>query len=62
MPAYGIANYTIHNPEIFEKYPPAVVPTIQQYSGKFLVADFDAQARCREVRDAHEALPGEPVS
>ena len=45
MPAYGIANYTIHNPEIFEKYPPAAVPTIQQYGGKVLVADFDAQAK-----------------
>lgn len=39
MPGYVIANYTINDPEAFEKYPPAVGPTIAQYGGRLLVAD-----------------------
>ena len=42
MSGYVIANYTIHDPEKYEKYPPAVRPTIQQYGGKMLVVDRDA--------------------
>lgn len=45
MPGYVIANYTIHDPEKYEKYPSAVVPTIQEYGGKLLVADSDAKAK-----------------
>ncbi len=44
MPAYVIANYTINDPEIFEKYPPAVGPTLARYGGKFLVADRSVKA------------------
>lgn len=45
MSAYVIANYTIHDQEKYEKYPPAVMPTIQQYGGKLLVAEHDARAK-----------------
>ena len=37
--------YTIHAPEKYEKYPPAVRPTIQQYGGKLLGTDRDAKAK-----------------
>ena len=39
MPGYVVANYTIHDPEAFEKYPPAVGPTLEQYGGRLLAAD-----------------------
>ena len=39
MPGYVIANYRINDSEAFEKYPPAVGPTLAQYGGKLLVAD-----------------------
>lgn len=44
MSGYVIANYTIHDLENFEKYPPAVGPTIAQYGGRFLVADREVNA------------------
>lgn len=44
MPGYVIANYTINDPEAFEKYPPAVGPTIAQYGGRILVADREVKA------------------
>jgi uncharacterized protein (DUF1330 family) len=44
MPGYVIANYTIHDTEAFEKYPPAVRPTLAQYGGKLLVADRKVKA------------------
>jgi uncharacterized protein (DUF1330 family) len=40
MPGYVIANYMINDPEAFEKYPPAVGPTLAQYGGRLLVADL----------------------
>ncbi len=39
MPGYVVANYMINDPEAFEKYPPAVGPTLAQYGGQLLVAD-----------------------
>ena len=42
MPAYVVANYTINDPEAFEKYPPAVAPTIEQYGGRILAAERGA--------------------
>ena len=45
MSGYVIANYTIHDQEKYEKYPPAVMPTIQQYGGKMLVVERDAKAK-----------------
>jgi len=44
MSGYVIANYTINDPEAFEKYPPAVGPTIAQYGGRLLVADRGVNA------------------
>jgi uncharacterized protein (DUF1330 family) len=44
MPGYVITNYTINDPETFEKYPPAVGPTLAQYGGKLLVADQGVRA------------------
>ena len=43
MPGYVIANYTIKDPAAFEKYPPAVGPTLAKYGGKLLVADQGVQ-------------------
>jgi uncharacterized protein (DUF1330 family) len=45
MSGYLIANYTIHDQEKYDKYPPAVRPTIEQYGGKLLVAERDAKAK-----------------
>jgi len=45
MSAYVIVNYTIHDTEKYQKYPPAVRPTILQYGGKLLVADTDAKSK-----------------
>ena len=39
MPGYVVANYTTNDPEAFEKYPPAVGPTLAQYGGRLLAAD-----------------------
>ena len=39
MPGYVIANYNIDDLEAYQKYPPAVGPSITQYGGKMLVAD-----------------------
>ncbi len=44
MAGYVIANYTINDSEAFEKYPPAVGPTIARYGGKLLVADRSVRA------------------
>jgi uncharacterized protein (DUF1330 family) len=44
MPGYVVANYTIIDSDAFEKYPPAVGPTLAQYGGKLLVADRDVRA------------------
>ncbi len=41
MPGYIIANYNIDDLEAYQKYPPAVRPTIGQYGGKILVADLE---------------------
>ena len=45
MAGYVIANYTIHDPEKYEKYPPAAGPTLQQYGGKLLVVENDAKTQ-----------------
>lgn len=44
MPGYVIANYMINDQKAFEKYPPAVGPTLAKYGGKLLVADQGVQA------------------
>ncbi len=50
MAAYTVANYRITDPESFEAYPPAVVPTLMAHGGEILVADRES-----------EALDGEPA-
>lgn len=45
MRGYVIANYTIHDREKYDSYPPAVWPTIARYGGKVLVADHQASVR-----------------
>ncbi len=45
MPAYIIANYTVHDQEKIEKYRDVVRPIILQYGGKMLVVDRDAKAK-----------------
>jgi len=40
---YLIANYTITNPEGYEAYVPAVMPTLQAHSVEALVADYDSE-------------------
>ncbi len=44
MPGYVIVNYTINDSEAFQKYPPAVGPTLAQYGGKLLVADQEVKS------------------
>ena len=44
MPGYIIAHYNINDLEEYQKYPPAVGPTIAQYGGKVLVADREIKA------------------
>jgi uncharacterized protein (DUF1330 family) len=44
MAAYLIANYKITNPEAYEAYVPAVMPTLQAHGVEVLVADYDSEA------------------
>ena len=44
MAGYVIANYTIHNQEEYDKYPPVVGATISQYGGKILIIDREVKA------------------
>ena len=43
MSAYVVAQYRVTNPEAFQQYPPAVIPTILAHGGEVLAADFTAQ-------------------
>ena len=43
MSGYVIANYRVTNPEAFQQYPPAVIPTIAAHGGEVLAADFAAE-------------------
>ncbi len=45
MPGYVVGNYTIHDPEKYEKYPPAAILTLEQYGGKMLVDEHDAKTK-----------------
>lgn len=42
MAGYVISNYRINNPEAYQAYPPAVIPTILARGGEILVADYDS--------------------
>ena len=51
MSAYLVANYQITNPEGYNAYPPAVVPTIAAHGGEVVIADYNS-----------EVIEGEPAS
>ena len=44
MSAYLIFNYTITNPDGYQAYPPAAMPTLGSHGAEVLVADYDSQA------------------
>ncbi len=41
MKGYLIANYTIHDPNTYQKYVETVMPVIAKYGGKLIVGDFE---------------------
>ncbi|MAM71797.1 MAG: hypothetical protein CMP91_11720 [Gammaproteobacteria bacterium] len=43
MTAYLIANYKITNPEEYESYVPAVMPTLGAHGAEVLVADYETE-------------------
>ena len=45
MSGYVISNYTVNDQEKYEKYPQAVLATVQQYGGKYIIRDDDAKAK-----------------
>ena len=44
MPGYLIANYKLTNPEGYEGYVPAVLPTLEAHAAEVLVADYESEA------------------
>ena len=61
MSGYVIANYTVHNQQEYDKYPPVVGPTIAQYGGKILIIDRDVNALEGEARRVIVVLEFESV-
>ena len=51
MAGYIVVNYKITNPEAYEDYVPAVMPTLQAHGAEVLVADSES-----------EVLEGNPAS
>ena len=45
MSGYVISNYTVNDQEKYEKYPQAVLATVQQYGGKYIIRDDDAKVK-----------------
>jgi hypothetical protein len=45
MSGYVISNYTVNDQEKYEKYPQAVLSTVQRYGGKYIIRDDDAKAK-----------------
>ena len=41
MRGYLIANYTINDPNTYQKYVEAVMPVITKYGGKLIIGDFE---------------------
>ncbi len=41
MRGYLIANYTINDPNTYQKYVEAVMPVIAKYGGKLIIGDFE---------------------
>jgi uncharacterized protein (DUF1330 family) len=44
MSAYLVFNYSITNPEGYQAYPPAAMPTLASSGAEVLVADYESQA------------------
>ena len=44
MPGYIIVNYKITNPEGYEAYVPAVMPTLEAHGAELLVVDSESEA------------------
>ena len=51
MAGYFIANYKITNPEGYEAYVPAIMPTLNAHGAEVLVADYES-----------ESIEGDPAS
>src|SRR5579859_2381193 len=45
MSAYLVFNYTITNPEGYESYPPAAIPTLGPHRAEVLVADYSSEVQ-----------------
>ena len=45
MSVYVISNYTVNDQKKYQKYPQAVLATVQKYGGKYLIRDDDAKAK-----------------
>jgi uncharacterized protein (DUF1330 family) len=43
MSGYVVASYRVTDPDAFQRYPPAVIPTIVGHGGELLVADFASE-------------------
>ena len=44
MPGYLVANYRLTNPEAYQAYVPAVLPTLEAHGAEVLVADYESEA------------------
>jgi uncharacterized protein (DUF1330 family) len=44
MRGYLIANYTIDDPNTYQKYVEAVMPIIAKYGGKLIVGDLELKS------------------
>jgi uncharacterized protein (DUF1330 family) len=45
MSAYLIYSYTVTNPDAYQAYPPAAMPTLAGHDVEVLVADYDSEAK-----------------
>ena len=45
MSAYLVFNYTITNPDAYQAYPPAAMPTLASSGAVVLVADYGSEAQ-----------------
>jgi uncharacterized protein (DUF1330 family) len=43
--AYLVYNYTVTNPEEYQAYPPAAMPTLLGHDVEVLVADYESEAK-----------------
>ena len=43
MSGYLVANYKLTNPEAYQAYVPAVLPTLESHGAEVLVADYESE-------------------